>query len=246
MPRLEYKYYIPNEFLDDLRHSLSPYIKYDCFTELQPKKEYTVRSTYLDSLNLFTHHEKLDGVKSRKKFRIRGYNSQSDDSLVFLEIKRKEVDSISKDRIALLYRNLEEFLRTNDFSLLNKYQNNFISEKAYAGNILFYYHLYNLKPSVVVSYEREAYECRFGTGLRLTIDKNVRTRRTKYFKDLFDNDRMIPAFKNNFAIEVKFSKILPKWLSSVLVRYNVKRTSVPKYSWSIEAAFNNQFIKDLN
>jgi hypothetical protein len=243
MGRFEYKYYIPLEFLDDLRHRIIPFLHYDFYTQQSSRKEYTVRSIYLDSRNLFTHNEKLDGVKSRKKFRIRSYNNYSDDSIVFLEIKRKEVDSISKDRVALLYSNLEAFLKTKDFSLLNGYPKNVSEKHAYARNFLFYYHLYNLLPSVIVTYEREAFECKFGSGLRVTIDKNVRTKKTDSYSGLFEVNDMVPSFKNCFALEIKFLKVLPKWISSALIKYNVRRISVPKYSWSVEAAHNSQFVK---
>jgi hypothetical protein len=170
----------------------------------------------------------------------------SDDSMVFLEIKRKDVDSISKDRVALLYRNLEEFLGKKDFSLLDGFPSDNLKKKIYARNFLYYYQLYNLQPSVVVAYEREAFECKFGSGLRVTLDKNVRTRRTKSFSELYEDAGMVPSFKDCFAVEVKFQRILPKWLLPVLTKYNIRRASVPKYSWSIETVFKNQLIKYLN
>jgi SPX domain protein involved in polyphosphate accumulation len=246
MYRLEYKYYIPFQFLDDFRNKISPYLKHDSFTILKSKKEYTVRSNYLDSRGLFTYHEKLAGIKTRMKFRIRGYNCQSDDSIVFLEIKRKDVESVSKDRASLLYSNLESFLRTKDLSLIRTYENDTLKRKSYAQNFLYYYLLYNLQPAVVVAYEREAFECKFGSGLRITIDKNVRARVTNSFLDLFEEERMFPAFKKYFVLEIKFNKVLPNWMPSIMAQYNLTRCSVPKYSLSIDAAFNDSFIKYLN
>jgi hypothetical protein len=49
--------------------------------------EYTVRSVYFDSPQ-FNATTKIDGVRPQK-FRIRGYNLQQEDSLTFLEIKRR-------------------------------------------------------------------------------------------------------------------------------------------------------------
>jgi hypothetical protein len=180
------------------------------------------------------------------KFRIRGYNSQSDDSIVFLEIKRKEDNSVSKDRAALLYKDLIDFLKTKDLTLISFKTNDFLKKKIYAQNFLYYFFLYNLQPAVIVTYEREAFECKFGSGMRLTIDKNVRARQTNSFSDLYDEEKMVPALKKSFVLEIKFQNILPSWMPSIMAPFNITRCSVPKYSLSIDAALKDNFIKHLN
>ena len=120
MPRLEYKYYLPVDYIDDFRRDILPFLNYDKYMLGLPKKEYTVRSIYMDSPCLITFCEKESGLVIRNKYRIRGYNFQSDDSIVFLEIKRKKVDYVSKNRAKLYYRDLNKFLETKDFSLLHK------------------------------------------------------------------------------------------------------------------------------
>lgn len=246
MSRLEYKYYIPLQFLDNLRRDMSPYLNYDLYTYNQPQREYTVRSIYLDSNNLLTYHEKQAGIKQRNKYRIRGYNLQTDDSIVFLEIKRKDVEHISKDRAPLLYGDLEKFIADRDTSLILTDAGDVTRKKTCAQNFLYYYLLHNLKPAVIVAYEREAFECKFGSGLRVTFDKNIRTKKTHYYADLFSEEQMVPSLEKYFVLEVKFHKILPAWLPAVMKKYNVIRDSAPKYSMSIDAVYNNRFIKYSN
>ncbi|MBI1937045.1 MAG: polyphosphate polymerase domain-containing protein [Ignavibacteriales bacterium] len=246
MARLEYKYYIPFQFLDNLRRDVSPYLNYDLYTYRQPKREYTVRSIYLDSERLLTYHEKQDGIKQRNKYRIRGYNQQSDDSIVFLEIKRKDVEHISKDRAPLLYNNLEEFIVTKEVSLILNGTNDVTKQTACAQNFLYYYLRHNLKPAVIVTYEREAFECKFGSGLRMTFDKNIRTKITNTFTGLFSEEQMVPSLQKYFVLEVKFHRLLPAWLPSIMKKYDIARSSAPKYSMSIDAVYNNRFIKYSN
>lgn len=86
MPRYEYKYHVHSRLLDDLRRDIFPYLEYDSHLTFKPKKEYIVRSTYLDTPDLSTYYEKEFGVKDRFKFRIRSYDDVTPDSVGFIEI----------------------------------------------------------------------------------------------------------------------------------------------------------------
>ncbi|KAF0152398.1 MAG: VTC domain protein [Ignavibacteria bacterium] len=240
MPRYEYKYNISVQYLDSLRKDLMPYLIYDSFARQRANNDYTVHSLYLDSHKLLTFYEKLDGVRNRKKFRIRGYNQITPDSKVFLEIKRKDVEHIHKDRAVLKYSNLEKFFRTSDLSLLHTTGNNSSIKTENARKFLYYYHYHILQPAVLVNYEREAMECKFGSGLRLTLDKNVRAKNTTNFNELFSDDGFKNALKDHFVLEIKFHKILPNWLPRVLQKYNIIRMSSPKYAMSVLASGANK------
>lgn len=246
MARLEYKYYIPLEYLDSLRRELLPFLVHDKFTNQRTVKEYTVRSIYLDTPDLLTYNQKLDGIKKRNKFRIRGYNEQTENSMVFLEIKRKYVDHISKDRAPILYSNLESFIESNDISLIMNSSDDTLQRQTYAGNFLYYFHFYNLRPRTLVVYEREAMECKFGSGLRVTFDKNIRVKSSNSYSDLYTNEKLIPATKNQFVLEIKFRKIIPRWLPVIMKKYNIIRESVPKYAISVDSSLNNILAKFKN
>lgn len=244
MGRLEYKYYIHRDRLDSLRRDILPFLCYDRYIESQDKPEYTVRSVYLDSHSFVTYKEKLSGDRDRNKYRIRGYNELTDDSTVFLEIKRKEVGHISKDRALIYYRDLEEFLSTKDYSLLinsGEDAKKFIC----ARNFLYYFLYHNLRPVSVITYEREAFECKFGSGLRITFDKNVRTRITNTYTDLFSERNMISTFKDKIVLEIKFNDIVPGWLPSIMKKYNILHDSISKYSGSIDVSYKHNYNKYL-
>lgn len=245
MQRLEYKYYIPEKHLASLRADVLPYLNHDIYAKNRPNYEYTVRSVYLDSNKLHTYHEKLAGIKERCKFRIRSYNQPAEDSIAFVEIKRKDEDFISKDRSKVLYKNVESFLETKDFSLLVGSRRDQTNRETSARNFLYYHSLYQLKPTVVITYEREAFECKYGTGLRITFDKHIRARATNSYDELFVDEKMKPALINFFILEIKFHKIVPNWLPRVMNNYDVFRDSASKYVMSIDVT-NNTILKYLN
>jgi len=236
MPRFEYKYNIPFGYLNSLRNDVLPYLIYDSFASKRPNKEYTVRSLYLDSHKLITYNEKLDGVKDRKKFRIRCYNEQNEYSKVFLEIKRKDVDHIMKDRAKVKYTSLEKFLYSGDMSLIESSGTSSSIKKDNARKFMYYFHYHILQPAVLVNYEREALECKFGSGLRVTFDKNVRAKKAVDYKNLFTDDGFKAALKDHFVLEVKFHRVLPNWMPRVLRKYNIIRESSPKYAMSVNTA----------
>ncbi len=246
MSRFEYKYYIPNIYLDDLRRSFLPYLKYDVYTAHKERKEYTVRSIYMDSPGMLTYFQKLDGHKERLKFRIRGYNQELENSVVFMEIKRKNVDQVSKDRIKIHFRDVENFLSTNDYSLLPNYSSRVLHESSGVRSFLYYLNLHQLKPTVLITYDREAFECIFGSGVRITFDKNIRSKPTKKYSDLFTDKDLVPSLKEYFVLEIKFHKSVPNWLPGAMKKYDVFRDSASKYVMGIESTFQHTFLKYLS
>ena len=68
--RLEYKFLLPVERIDELRRAISPFVFIDEYAEREINKEYTVHSIYFDTMRLDDYHDKLSGIKIRKKLRI--------------------------------------------------------------------------------------------------------------------------------------------------------------------------------
>jgi SPX domain protein involved in polyphosphate accumulation len=234
MARLEYKYLVSNQHLDSLRKDLAPFLEYDKFAAAQPNKEYTVRSIYFDTLDLKCYYEKLSGVKERNKFRVRGYNEPQGNDTVFVEIKRKSIDYISKDRVKILFSQLDAYLNNDmDSEIFDEFsteQNNFEMPT----NFLYYYHMHQLKPKTLVTYEREAFECRFGSNLRVTFDKNLRTARSNKLDELFNNSFDDYPLMNSFILEVKYYKALPFWIPEIINKYHLQRQSLSKYAFSVD------------
>jgi len=246
--RFEYKYLVSNSLLGELRKELSPYMELDDFAKKHENGEYTVRSIYYDSPQFTCYKEKLDGLQIRNKYRIRGYDKLSKESVTFLEIKHKNTNCISKSRAPLYYTNVSKSLnsgRIDDFVL--SFSGNGV-EKKDAQKFLYYYYLKNLCPAVLVIYDREAFVGKFNPSLRLTFDKNLRSVMYPDLNQLYNEDTAKPTMVNNFIFEVKFFGTLPAWVRSLITKFNLNRRALSKYTMTLDSheEFNNPRYARMN
>ncbi len=246
--RYEYKYLVPNTLIDKLRTELSPYMELDNFAKRHSDGQYTVRSIYYDSPGFACYKEKLDGVKIRNKYRIRGYDKCSKKSITFLEIKHKNTNCISKIRVPIYYTDVAKTLdsgRIDDFVL--SFSGNG-AEKKDARKFLYYYYIKNLRPVVLVIYDREAFIGKMDPSLRLTFDKNLRSVIFPDLEQLYNEDKVKSTLTNHFILEIKFFGSLPNWIISLISKYGFNRQALSKYTMSLEthAEFKNKSVRRRN
>ena len=241
--RREYKYLVPYRDLERLRQRVQPFVNVDNFAS--EGNQYTVRSIYFDSSTLKYYNEKIDGIKIRKKLRVRGYNDKADESVVFLEIKRKYENHINKNRSALKYYNLGDLLKTNDLESYCLTENGFQNSVADGERFLHHIHKSSLKPIVLIVYEREAYFSKFDSGLRLTFDKNLRYLLFPSLDKLYTEEDMKYPLPKYFIFEIKFARGFPGWLQSILRDLSISRMALSKYTICLdnEKVFNRMNLK---
>lgn len=235
--RKEYKYFVPNHLLDNLRRDIAPFVELDNFAFNRDRKEYTVRSIYFDTMDMEYYREKIEGLMLRKKIRIRGYNEVISNKLIFLEIKNKYESFNYKNRTPLLYSELEELFKTGkveDYIISGKRSRKTISD----GKHFFFWMIKkNLRPTVLVVYDREAFFGKFNDALRITFDKNLRFMAYPKLNNLYSQN-LQPAFKDHFILEVKFDKGFAYWLQEILTRYRLTRRALSKYTICLDAHHN--------
>ena len=127
-----------------------------------------------DSAKMDFYHEKLEGLKVRKKLRIRGYNEYDKKNIVFLEIKRKYENFIGKNRSALKYHDLSDLLKSGEVEEFVLTENGFSKSIEDGERFLHHMNKMLLKPMVLIVYDREAFFGKFNNALRITFDKNLR------------------------------------------------------------------------
>jgi hypothetical protein len=233
--RYEFKYIVNRKFLEPVRDMIDPFVELDHFSEAKGKNHYTVRSIYFDTPNFDYYFEKIEGIKNRKKVRLRGYNHGDSLNTVFLEIKRKYNIPIVKFRAALLYGDAIEMFKTtsiNGYTSLQQDNGSF-----YKNASRFFYQVYskNLRPVILVVYEREAFFSKFDDSVRITLDKGLRGLAYPSVENLYEEVNLQSALSNDFIIEVKFNKRFPMWLTPVLSRYGLKSKSASKYTITMDA-----------
>ncbi len=233
--RFEYKYLVENSKLESLRQMILPFVDVDKFADASNKNQYTVRSIYFDTANLDFYYEKIEGIKNRKKVRLRGYDLKEDNDVVFLEIKRKYDIPIVKYRAPVKYldaldminhKNINGQIITDiDFPLNNE------------NSKRFFYQLFgkNLRPVILIIYEREAYQSKFDETVRITFDKNLRSKPFPAINELFTENKVRPALSKYFILEVKFNTHFPGWINPVLARLSLKKQAASKYVMAIDS-----------
>jgi hypothetical protein len=228
--RYEYKYLVPIDKLEESRYAISPFFRIDEYAEERKCQEYTVRSIYYDSTRLDDYRDKIEGLKIRKKVRIRVYNEPKPDNLVFLEIKRKYENHISKNRAPLLYVNLEEVLASGDYKNLLLKKRGYINTEDDAAKFFFHYRNKSSIPVVLVAYDREAYFSKFDSTLRITFDKNLRSLAFPSLQDIYNETNLKPAMHGHFILEIKFYDGFPLWFQKIIGGFNFQRRAISKYT----------------
>lgn len=239
MGRIEYKYLVPNSCLGDLRKYLLSYLKYDKYAEIRPEKEYTVRSLYYDTINYDFYQDKIEGLNRRKKVRIRGYNKFTEDAFVFLEIKRKHGPTISKTRSPVAYRDLPVLIETGNVNKFIQPLNNDSFENA--RRFLFQTKNLGLMPTILINYDREAYFYKFDNDLRITFDKNIRSRMSSNLGALFVEGDPIRALPNHFILEIKTFSNFPGWLHYIIGYLELRQQALSKYTICLDSHGRNGF-----
>ncbi len=231
--RLEYKFLAHISQLADLRSALAPWVRLDSFTERRPDRQYTVRSIYYDTRRFHCYQEKFDGFRLKKKLRIRGYDTPAPDSKTFLEIKHKRGDFIGKHRAPLRWHQIGRVFGDYSPAIDLPFAPG-TREADAAARFLYNYHRRRMLPVVLVAYEREAFYSRFDNTLRLTFDKNVRSRLYPSLDSLYQDRDAVHVMPEQFVFEIKFYGCLPRWVSSVLTRFDLERLAVSKFGMGID------------
>ncbi|MCU0371526.1 MAG: polyphosphate polymerase domain-containing protein [Bacteroidales bacterium] len=230
--KYEFKYIVPVNQLEPFREAIRPYVEFDPYAASMKDHEYTVRSVYFDTSRFDYYFEKVDGYKVSKKIRIRGYNEKTGDDTVFMEIKRKFKEPIEKDRERLTFEVMKRLMAGEGSRAYGDVTDDHGVNGA--GKFLFHVYRNNLKPVVLVIYEREAFFDRFKTDVRITIDKNLRSVAYPKVEDLYSEDKVVPAMKSSFILEVKFKDQFPGWMRISEYRaFPVKRLHSPDKPGSI-------------
>ncbi|OGY51294.1 MAG: hypothetical protein A3J59_02380 [Candidatus Buchananbacteria bacterium RIFCSPHIGHO2_02_FULL_56_16] len=226
--RFEFKYQLPVETIEGLLPQLLKYLEFDPYAQRLPGRQYTVASLYYDSAGLDCYYQKLAGLRTRKKLRVRLYDfNLKPETPVFLEIKRKYDTVVVKDRLTMSYQACQDLLVNNkkpatplsdhDQETLNE----FLWLKLYNGMV----------PQVMVLYDRKPLVGRVDPQFRVTIDSNVRTFTADW---LTAKGIAQPVSRGIAVLEVKFNNVLPFWFHQIIRRYNLAQQPFSKYCRSLE------------
>lgn len=180
---------------------------------------YLVRSLYFDDVWHSSYEEKLMGVVSRRKYRIRIYDYS--DRHIALECKEKQGAYIYKYSAELTRQETEDIIN-GKYECLEGKTDQLLKE--------FYLLLKSgMRPEVIVDYDRLPFVYAPGT-VRITFDMHIRAAFNGY--DIFDaalpvyNAMQIP---DTLIMEVKYTEYLPDIFQDLIVPRAAAQISASKY-----------------
>lgn len=227
--RYEIKYLVDTADLPRLREHLSHRLDPDANAD---GDGYGVWSLYYDTPGLRFYWEKIEGIRFRRKLRIRHYGERgsiTDDTTVYVEIKQRVNRVTQKRRVALPYAAARQLC--DGRHMVEHHP----ADGALVNEILHLVSSLDLRPMTVTGYHRQAYQGRDAeVGLRVTIDQRIRGRDRDFDLALEAENRLIiPARRT--IVEVKANERVPYWLTDLTAALNLSVVRVSKYCQSVEA-----------
>lgn len=214
--RCEYKYLMTSEQYSLFRSLIDKYVEDDEYCES------SIRNIYYDTEDYRLVRTSLEKPVYKEKLRLRSYGSPSPEDTVFIEIKKKFGGVVYKRRIPLALTDAENYLINGAVPELPEEHRQIFKE------IDYFIHFYNPFPRVFLAYERTALVGREDKELRLTFDRNIRSRRENLSLSEDDSgELLLPA--GTYLLETKAEGALPFWLIRALEQAELKKMSFSKY-----------------
>jgi hypothetical protein len=215
--RYETKYLISRDQLDALLPALADRMAPDSYAS------YSIASIYYDTADYGLIRRALEKPVYREKLRLRCYGSAGEDTTVFLELKKKYKKRVYKRRICLPYALARSFPEGGWDSSAGNF-----GDTQVGGEIRQFLRLYEVKPAILIRYDRSAWRGVEEPGLRLTFDTGIRFRMDEL---ALNGDppgtSLLPP--DMVLMEVKTPNAIPLWLCRLLSAQRIFPASFSKY-----------------
>jgi hypothetical protein len=227
--RYELKYLVDQTKLARLRPELSARLDPDPHGR---HGSYPVWSRYYDTYDLRCYWEKIDGIRFRRKLRVRHYGPPHEltpDTPAWIEIKQRVNRVTQKRRARLPYRQAIALCAGRDIDECDPSDESVIEEvQRLVGD-------FDLHPSTAIGYTRDALMGRESdAGLRITFDARIRARDRDLDLSVDGENRFI-IHPDLCVLEVKVNERVPYWLTELIARNNLQLVRMSKYCQSVDA-----------
>lgn len=212
--RYEIKYMITAAQKQKVLAAMRPYMELDQYGRT------TVRNLYFDTDTYLLIRRSIEKPIYKEKLRIRSYSQARPDGTVFVELKKKYDHVVYKRRISLPEREAMGWLGKEQPC---RKQTQISKEIDY---FLSYYE--TLHPTVFLSYEREAFYANDGSDFRVTFDDTILCRQEDLsLESETYGTTLLP--EGMVLMEIKCSGGIPLWMTRVLSKEHIYKTSFSKY-----------------
>ena len=213
MKRHEVKYLLNGEQTRRFREKLQGHMQIDQYGKT------SIASLYYDTPTYQLIRSSLEKPAFKEKLRLRSYGLATQESPVFLEMKRKANGVVYKRRVQMTVPLAQQF-----FSEDGKTQDDGQISREIAA---FRSHYQALRPTCLIIYDRTAY-FEPGGDLRLTIDENPRYRLDDLTltKSMQGVSLLDPGWT---ILEIKVQDAMPLWLTAIMSECSIRKGSFSKY-----------------
>ena len=212
MKRYELKYLLSDRQSGWFLRKLDDHMKIDEFGRT------SIASLYYDTPDSRLIRQSLERPVFKEKIRLRSYGLATEESPVFLELKRKYDGVVYKRRVQSTIPEVEGF---------------FMGEEITGGDQQIRKELTcfrdfhrTLIPACLIIYDRTAFFQPDG-DLRLTIDEAPRCRFTDLNLSSMDGTSLLP--EGYSILELKVQDAMPLWLTSILSEGKIYKTLIETY-----------------
>lgn len=219
--RVELKYLLTTEDVDALMPLLAENM--DCDPYNFGGKTYQISNIYFDTAQNELIIKSLEKPVYKEKLRLRSYGRvENPEQTVFLEIKKKFDGVVYKRRTPFTYNNAISFLEEQKLPENEKTNWQVLRE------IMDLQKRYELLPRVFISYERLAFFGKNNSDFRITLDRNILTRREdlKLDSEIYGTPLLQDGM---WLMEAKAFKSFPLWFAKFLSNRKIYSTSFSKY-----------------
>lgn len=179
----------------------------------------TICSLYLDTPDHRIIRSSIDAGAYKEKLRLRSYGTPREDSIVFLELKKKYQGVVYKRRVSLPLSAAKAYLRGGkipDDSQIWREIDHAMRFYGWPG------------PAMLISYEREAYTWAQDPSFRVTFDTTPRAREADLLLERGSaGTALLPMGMQ--LMEVKSSGAMPLAFARILNELSIRPTSFSKY-----------------
>jgi hypothetical protein len=188
--------------------------------------DYTICNLYLDTDDFYFIEHSLDKPEYKEKLRLRSYGNINDGGKAFLEIKKKSRGIVYKRRITLSLHEAMDYLSNGKTpqTLPDWSARQIFSEIDYLMK------KYKPEPKVYLAYDREAYFAPDVPELRVTFDRNIRSRWDGLSLSHDSGTSLLDTGVEDYRLmEIKCAEAVPTELAAVLSRMRIYPVSFSKY-----------------
>ena len=213
MKRYELKYILSRQQTEFFREALRGHMVLDQYGRT------SIASLYYDTPDYRLIRTSVEKPPFKEKIRLRSYGLATKESPVFLELKRKAYGIVYKRRVQSTIPLVEKFFAGSGDVCAPGQINR---------EITYFRDYYSvLVPACLIIYDREAY-FEPGGDLRVTLDFNPRYRSERLDLTVsMDGVSLLP--EGSAILEIKVQQAEPLWLTSILDRGEIRKTSFSKY-----------------